>query len=47
MLAINGEHIQIGQSGFYELDDYHIDSLGVVAKDNNDKFVIDYQYKID
>jgi len=47
MLAINGEHIQIGQSGFYELDDYHIDSLGVVAKDNNDKFVIDYQYEID
>ena len=47
MLAINGEHIQIGQSGFYELNDYHIDSLGIVAKDNNDKFVIDYQYEID
>ena len=54
ILAINGEHIQIGQSGFYELNNYNINSLGIVAKQPteqdpniNDKFVIDYQYEID
>ena len=44
-LNINGEEIHIGQSGFYELDDYDITSLGVAAT-ANDKFIIDYQYKI-
>lgn len=53
MLAINGEEIMIGRSGFYEIDDYEITSLGVAAKQPteqnpniNDKFVIDYQYPL-
>ncbi len=44
MLAINGEEIKIGQTNFYELNDFTIKSLGVVAKDVNDRFTIDYQY---
>ena len=47
MLAINGEEIHIGQSGFYEINDYTITSFGVAAKDNDDKFIIDYQYEIE
>lgn len=53
MLAINGEEIMIGRSGFYEIDDYEITSLGVAAKQPteqnpniNDKFIIDYQYPL-
>lgn len=47
LLAINGEEIKIGQSGFYELTDFTINSLGVVVEDPNvDRFIIDYEYKI-
>lgn len=46
MLAINGEEIKIGQTNFYELNDFTIKSLGVVAKDVNDRFTIDYQYAL-
>jgi hypothetical protein len=46
LLAINGEEIKIGQSNFYELDDFTITSLGVVAKDSYDRFTIDYQYQV-
>lgn len=46
LLAINGEEIKIGQSGFYELDDFTINQLGVVVRDpNKDRFTIDYEYK--
>jgi hypothetical protein len=45
LLAVNGEEIKIGQSNFYELDDFTITSLGVVAKDGSDRFTIDYQYR--
>lgn len=46
LLAINGEEIKVGQTNFYELDDFTITSLGVVAKDSSDRFTIDYQYQI-
>lgn len=44
-LAINGEQIQIGKNGFYELDDFNITNLGVVVKDEDiDRFSIDYEF---
>lgn len=47
IFTINGEEIKIGQSGFYELNDFTITSLGVVVTDSNvDRFTIDYEYKI-
>lgn len=45
-MSINGEEIHIGQSGFYELNDYDIKSLKIAAANSDDKFIIDYQYKI-
>lgn len=45
MMAVNGEEIRIGPSGFYELDNIiQISSLGIVARDYNDSFTIDYTY---
>lgn len=45
--TINGEEIKIGQSGFYELNDFVINTLGViVTNDQVDRFTIDYEYKI-
>ena len=45
MMAVNGEEIRIGPSGFYELDNIiQISSLGIVARDYNDNFTIDYTY---
>lgn len=47
ILAINGEEIRIGQSGYYELEDFTINQLGVIVTDpDKDKFTIDYEYKI-
>lgn len=46
VMAINGEEIRVGQSGYYELKDYDITNLGIVAQDITDKFSVDYQYKI-
>lgn len=46
MLAINGEEIKVGQTNFYELDDFVIKTLGIVAKDGSDRFVMDYQYRV-
>lgn len=47
ILDINGEEIHIGQNGFYELNDFTINELGVVVTDpEKDKFTIDYEYKI-
>lgn len=46
-LDINGEQIQIGKNGFYELDDFNITELGVVVKDKDiDRFSIDYEFII-
>lgn len=44
MMAINGEEIKIGPSGFYELSEVPVASLGVVAIDYNDSFTIDYEF---
>lgn len=44
LLAINGEEIKVGPTNFYELDDFTINFLGVVARDGSDRFTIDYQY---
>ena len=46
IMSINGEEIRIGQSGYYELNDFNITNFGIVVKDVNDRFSLDYQYKI-
>ena len=46
-MTINGEEIKIGPSGFYEIKDYDITSLGMVVEDPDvDRFTIDYEYKV-
>lgn len=45
IMSINGEEIRIGQSGYYELNDFEINSLAIAANDEIDRFTIDYQYK--
>ena len=45
-MSINGEEIRIGQSGYYELNDFNITNFGIVVKDANDRFSLDYQYKV-
>ncbi len=47
IMAINGEEIRIGQSGYYELNDFDITNFSMLIKDSNDKFSMDYQYKKD
>lgn len=45
MMAINGEEISVGQSGYYELDAIPITSISIFAQDfARDNFSIDYQY---
>lgn len=47
-LAINGEQIQIGKNGFYELNDFNITNLGVAVKtDDDSRFSIDYEFIIE
>lgn len=43
-MAINGEEIQIGSSGYYELNDFEVKQLCVVADGVKDMFTLDYQY---
>ena len=46
MMAVNGEEIRIGKSGYYELDGIlPIESLGIVAVDYGDNFSIDFMYE--
>lgn len=49
LMAINGEEIKVGPSGFYEIDVLPITSLGIVAPDNNfnNNFTVDYTFDID
>lgn len=47
MMAINGEEVRIGQSGYYELNDFDVNSICVVADGLKDTFVLDYQYMQD
>ena len=44
MMAVNGEEIQVGPSGYYELDTVEVESLGIVARDFHDMFTVDYEY---
>lgn len=46
MFSINGEELKIGSSGYYELNDFDITTLAVVADGPEDKFVLDYQYQL-
>lgn len=47
VMMINGEEIKIGPSGYYELDALPIESIGIVAPDNDfsNNFTIDYAYE--
>lgn len=44
-LAINGEEIKIGPSGYFELKNYDITSFGVFATNKQDQFTVDYLYE--
>lgn len=44
LMAVNGEEIQIGSSGYYELNDFEVKKLCVVADGVKDMFTLDYQY---
>ena len=49
MMAINGEEIKVGPSGYYELDDViDIESVAIVAPNNSwiDNWTMDYSYQI-
>lgn len=45
-MAINGEGIKIGPSGYYELDVIDIESLSIMARGPQDNFTVDYEYLI-
>lgn len=49
IMAINGEDIRIGPSGYYEEDVVPITSLGIVAPNNDyyNNFTVDYTYFVD
>ena len=46
IMCINGEQIQIGKSGIFEINiDYTVSYFGVVIEKDSDKiFLLDYQY---
>lgn len=45
LMAVNGEEVRVGTSGYYELlDIIPITSLGIVAVDYNDNFSVDYSF---
>lgn len=47
LMIINGEEIHITANGYYELDDFPITSIGIVAPDGDwtNFFTIDYEYE--
>lgn len=47
-MAVNGEEIKVGPSGFYECDVVPIKSLGIVAPNNDftNNFTVDYTYEV-
>lgn len=47
IMSVNGEEIRIGPSGYYELDAVPVESIGIVARDWNDNWTIDYEYDND
>ena len=48
LMAINGEEIKIGPSGYYELklnnESFNIDSLCIANTEDTDKYIVDMQY---
>ncbi len=44
LMAVNGEEIRVGSSGFYELDVLEITSLGFVAQGYEDNWTLDYEF---
>ena len=46
IMTINGEEIRIGQSGYYELNDFDISYFSMLVTGDEDKFSVDYQYKM-
>lgn len=44
LMAVNGEEIRVGSSGFYELDVLEITSLGLVAQGYEDNWTLDYEF---
>lgn len=45
IMAINGEEIRIGPSGYFELKDFPIKTLCVANTAPDDKYIVDIQYK--
>ena len=47
VMAVNGEEIRVGPSGFYELDTVPVETLGIVAPDGDysNNWTVDYEYK--
>lgn len=46
IMAINGQEIKVGPSGFYELTAIPTKSLGIVAHDYSENFSVDYTYEV-
>lgn len=46
-LILNGEEVKIGPSGYFELKNFDLVSIGVLANGSEDKFTIDYLYEND
>lgn len=45
LMAVNGEEIRVGASGYYELAVIPVSSLGIVAQGYQDNWTLDYEYE--
>lgn len=45
LISINGQELQLGPSGYYELKDFDINSLYIVNSAVGDKYTVDIQYQ--
>lgn len=45
LIAINGQELKLGPSGYLELKDYDIDSLYIATPEETDKYIVDIQYE--
>lgn len=45
LMAVNGEEIRVGASGYYELGVLPVSSLGIVAQGYQDNWTLDYEYE--
>ena len=46
IMAINGQEVKIGPSGYFELKDFDIESLHIANTEKTDKYTVDVQYQI-